>query len=393
VLLVAFIATLLGSMWIDHTRATVLPTPTGDFSVGRTRCVWIDAVQSELMAPRPGMKRELLVWIWYPTTPQPPSRPVADYLPATWRSALEQQRGKLINELLTRDLSRVRTHSYDDVEISSRQRSYPVVLMRAGLAGLVAGNTSLAEDLASHGYVVVGFDAPYRSSVVVFPDGQVIPRAPQNNLDLIRGLEQEKLATKLVEAWSADTSFALDQLERLDASDASGRFLGRLDLQRVGIFGHSLGGATALQICHDDSRCKAGIDVDGAPIGSVVQLGVTQPFMFILSAHGQGEDADAEGRRVVDNIYSIFNRLHRDRRIWITIHGGSHFGFSDDGALFKSPLLMNTLHMVGILPLDGRGQIHITARCIRTFFDVYLKGRPAAELNAISEYSEVESVR
>jgi hypothetical protein len=52
--------------------------------------------------------------------------------------------------------------------------------MRAGLADLTTDYTTLAEDLASHGYVVVGFDAPYRSGVVVLPGGRVIGRAPQN---------------------------------------------------------------------------------------------------------------------------------------------------------------------------------------------------------------------
>ena len=90
-------------------------------------------------------------------------------------------------------------------------------------------------------------------------------QAPQNDLDLVGGPQADQLANKLVQAWTADTGFALDQLERLNASDPSGRFLGRLDMQRVGVFGHSLGGATALLFCHDDSRCKAGIDVDGLP--------------------------------------------------------------------------------------------------------------------------------
>ena len=76
-------------------------------------------------------------------------------------------------------------------------------------------------------------------------------------------------------------SFALDQLDRLNTSDPSGRFRGRLDMQRVGAFGHSLSGATALKFCLNDSRCKAGIDIDGALLGDVVREGVSQPTMFL----------------------------------------------------------------------------------------------------------------
>lgn len=390
---IAGIALLLGVLWLDHTRETRLPTPTGPFAVGRVMCVWSDDAQAELMAPQQGTKRELLAWIWYPAAPQQPSQTMDDYLPAAWRRADQGQRGVLLTKFLTRDLSKVRGHSIDDAEISPAQRLYPMVLMRAGLAAQVVNYTSLAEDLASHGYVVVGFDAPCRTSVVVDPDGKVITRAPENNADLFRGKQQGQLATKLVEAWSADLSFALDQLERLNASDPSGRFLGRLDTQRVGVFGHSLGGATALQFCHDDSRCKAGIDVDGAPLGRVVRTGLHQPFMFLMADHGHGSESDAEVRQVGADVRSIYDRLPGDGRLFIIIRGANHFLFSDDGAMFKSPVVMRVLRMLGVVHLDGRRQVAITARYISTFFDVSLKGAATSWLQKKPEYPEVEYVR
>ena len=286
------IAVLLGLLLLDHNRDTTLPPPTGPFAVGRTTCVWSDDAHFDPLVPQPDTKRELLAWIWYPAAPVQPAQAFDDYLPAPWRTAIEGQSGVLLTQFLTRDLSRVHAHSIHNAGVSPQQQSYPVVLMRTGGAAPTTDYTTLAEDLASHGYVVVGFDAPYRSWLVVLPDGRVIARTSQNNLDLVGGPQADQLANKLVQAWTADTSYALDQLKRLNTSDPSGRFLGRLDMQRVGVFGHSLGGATALQFCHDDSRCKAGIDLDGAPLGSVIAEGVTQPFMFLLSDH-RGESADA----------------------------------------------------------------------------------------------------
>jgi len=386
------ITILLGLLLFDHNRDTTLPTPAGPFAVGRMMYAWSDAAQVDTLAPQPGTKRELLAWIWYPAAPPRPSQIIDDYMPASWRRAMES--GVLLT-LLTRDLSRVHAHSIRDAEVSPEQHSYPVVLMRTGGAALTADYTSLAEDLASHGYVVVGFDAPYRSWVVVFPDGRVITRLPQNDMDLVGGTQADQLANKLVRAWTADTSFALDELERLNKSDPSGRFLGRLDMQRVGVFGHSLGGATALLFCHDDSRCKAGIDVDGAPLGNVIAEGVTQPFMFLLSDHS-GESADAETpqaiRQAGANIRSIYDRLPSDRRLEIVIQGANHYMFSD-GAMLKSPLVMRVLRTLGIVRLDGRRQVAVTAHFISAFFDVYLKGAPVSGLKTHSEYPEIELAR
>ena len=150
----------------------------------------------------------------------------------------------------------------------------------------------------------------------------MIKRTPENDADRFSGSQQEQLASKLVAAWSADMGFALDQLERLNARDPSGRFLGRLDMQRVGVFGHSLGGATSLQFCHDDARCKAGIDLDGAPLGRVITEGLTQPFMFLLSDHRNESDAE----KVAANIDSIYDRLPQDQRSELVIRGANHFG-------------------------------------------------------------------
>jgi dienelactone hydrolase len=385
------ITVLLGLLLLDHNSDTTLPAPTGPFAVGRTTYVWSDHARPDLLAPQLGTKRELVAWIWYPAAPPQPSQTFDDYMPAPLRTAME---GGGLLTLLTRDLSRVHAHSIRDAEVSPQQHSYPVVLMRTGGAALTIDYTSLAEDLASHGYVVVGFDAPYRSWVVVLPDGRVIARAPRNNMDLVGGPQADQLANKLVRAWTADTGFALDQLERLNKSDPSGSFLGRLDMQRVGVFGHSLGGATALLFCHDDSRCKAGIDVDGAPLGSVIAEGVTQPFMFLLSDHS-GESVDAENpesiRQAGANIRSIYDRLPSDRRLEIVVQGANHYMFSD-GAMLKSPLIMRAMRMLGIVRLDGRRQVAVTAHCISTFFDVYLKGAAAGELKSLSEFPEIEIV-
>ena len=67
--------------------------------------------------------------------------------------------------------------------------------------------------------------------------------------------------------------------------------------------------------------------------------------------------------------------------------------FSDDGAMLKSPLLMSMMRVIGLVGIDGRRQVAVTAHYIVTFFDVYLKGATASQLQNQSEYPEVEYIR
>jgi len=374
ILVLVGLMTLFALLWREHKTAITLPSTTGQFAVGRTTLNWVNNLAADELSPFPGAKREVVVWIWYPAAS--PGAP-AEYLPAPWRIALEQHSGVLMSKFLTRDLSLVRTHSTSDPDVSSQQRSYPVVIMRAGGGALTTDFTTLAEDLASHGYFVVGFDAPYRTGIIVLPDNRVITRPPANDPEDLSPDQAERLIDRLLPMWTSDTKFVVTQLEKLNTADPSGRFTGRLDMQRLGMFGHSFGGATALQFCHEDSRCKAGIDIDGAPYGSVVQEGLKQPFMFMLSDHSR-DLADPASRQIHTNLQSIYDRLPNGR-LFITIRGANHFSFGDQ-MLLKSHYVIGMMRKLGFGSLEGRRGLAITTDYVHTFFNVYLKGAPVSQL-------------
>jgi dienelactone hydrolase len=380
---------LFGLLWLEHKREITLPTPTGPFAVGRTTYTWVNNAERDELTSSPGAKREVVAWMWYPSTANTSAAP-AEYLPAVWRSALAEHSGVLMRDFLTRDLSLVRVHSTADPEVSSEQRSYPVVIIRAGGGALTTDFTTLAEDLASHGYIVVGFDAPYRSFVVVLPDNRVVFRPPADDVESLPGDQLDRAADRLLPLWTSDTKFLVGQLEHLNAADLSGKFTGRLDMQRLGMFGHSFGGAQALQFCHDDVRCKAGIDIDGAPYGSVAQEGLKQPFMFLLSDHSR-ETSDPASQQILANLQSIYGRLPNGR-LFITIRGANHISFSDQ-MLLKSRYLIGLMRAFGFGGLEGRRGLTITADYVHTFFDVYLKGAPSSLLQEESRfYPEVQVV-
>jgi predicted dienelactone hydrolase len=377
---VAAVTVLLAALAVDHSRSTELPAPSGSSKVGRATYVWTDEARVNPYAPVPGTKQDLAVWIWYPAAPTPSTK-TSEYLPAYWSRALERHQGFILSKLLSRDLARIETHSWSNADVSPEQATFPVVILRAGGGALSSDYTTLAEDLASYGYIVVSFDAPYRTVITAFPDGRVATRTAGGDFETMPYATALHLATQVMNVWIADLAFVLDRLQELNASDPTGRFKGKFDLQKLGIVGHSLGGATAAQFCHDDTRCKAGIDIDGMPFGNVIQDGLHQPFLFLMSDHSR--ESGSEPRTVERNIESIYDHLPEGKRWQMTMIGANHFTFSDQ-MFTKSPIFMAFLRRLGVLgPLEKRRGLAITGACVHTFFDVYLKGALAGELDSL----------
>src|SRR5438477_10344685 len=126
------IAALLGSLWLERRTEITLPTPTGPFAVGRAIYDWTDDASLDTLAPVPGTKRELLVWMWYPSATDQ-SAVMDDYVPAQMRAEAGPGGGPW--RFLTRDASKVHGHSISDADLSLQQRSYPVVIMRGADVG------------------------------------------------------------------------------------------------------------------------------------------------------------------------------------------------------------------------------------------------------------------
>lgn len=135
-------------------------------------------------------------------------------------------------------------------------RRYPVVLYSPGYEDDRELGTGLVSDLASRGYVVATIDHTYEAAEVEFPGGRVeVSRQPNTPAAI----------TKAAAVRVADTRFVLDELAVLNSGvnpDAAHRPLpaglaGALDLARIGMFGHSLGGATAANAMAADPRIGA----------------------------------------------------------------------------------------------------------------------------------------
>ena len=131
--------------------------------------------------------------------------------------------------------------------------------------------------------------------------------------------------------------------------------------------------------------------IDGVAGGDAVRVvpGVGSPFAERVAADERGKGS--AGALLVDP--AELPAVPADAAKTVEVEGeraSNHFGFSDDGALLKSPILIIALHMLGIMYIDGRRQLSVTAHSISTFFDVYLKDARVSELRASRVVPEVE---
>ncbi|MCL6566039.1 MAG: acetylhydrolase, partial [Acidobacteriia bacterium] len=112
---------------------------------------------------------------------------------------------------------------------------FPVIVFSHGLGGTREDYAYLGRHWASHGYVAVHLQH-------LGSDDAVWRGSPDPMESLRRAVRDPAAAIHR----PLDVSFAIDQLERLQAEDSPLR--GRLDLEQIGVAGHSFGAFTTLAV-------------------------------------------------------------------------------------------------------------------------------------------------
>ena len=93
-LLLALIALMLFTQVLNRATLT-LPDLRGPYAVGRVAVDWVDETRPDPFSQNPAVKRELVVWLWYPAAPAAGAAPAA-YLPGKWAHMIEQRNNPLL---------------------------------------------------------------------------------------------------------------------------------------------------------------------------------------------------------------------------------------------------------------------------------------------------------
>jgi hypothetical protein len=309
-----------------------LPAPTGPYKVGTQTRHLIDETRTDPFSERPRGRRELVVQIWYP----------AD---ANSRGPFAPYREAAVTSFRSAHFALVKTHSILRADLARSAARYPLLLYCPSWSGTRTESTAQVEELASYGYVVVGIDHPYSSNCVAFPDGEVVRRKFVGEEDYSSNTAFAAfLATayEQIQLRAADARFVLDTLERLDANDPLGLLTGHLDLEKVGIFGCSLGGGAAVEACAFDGRFKAGADLGGMIMPRSTEGHAFAHLMFLFEgvyqespfiAGADQAELCAPKRREVELTLTQFaamkQLLFECGGYWVTIRGMEHIHLFD----------------------------------------------------------------
>jgi len=261
--------------------------------------------------------RDLLVTFWYPAvggaaTPAPyMDKKTADALAEDWKLQPDFQR-------------LVRAHAEASVPIAEGG-PFPVVLLEHGLAVVPAIYTTLGEGLASNGFIVVATNHPTEALISEFPDGHELKFTEFWPAEADRRTQGIAMGRFVEEVLVADVRFVLDQLQEMNSHVRFWR--NHVDMSKVGIVGHSMGGAVAAFSMREDARILAGVNLDGSTFpgmnADVRPVPVRKPFLFLATE----EHASNPEARIREYVGSKSNSYY------VIVRGADHGSFTDANLL------------------------------------------------------------
>jgi predicted dienelactone hydrolase len=352
-----------------------------------------------------------MVDVWYPTDSA--AGALAGYFNASaFEDAVsaDRLRGYLRAAYDTVREDRVHTHAMEGVPFARSLRRAPVLIFSHGGGEAREVYSAQFEDLVSHGYVVAAISHTYEAVVTTFPDGRHVPLAPKRwprpTASGIEGLPPSQEANPdRLRWWADDIRFVLDELTKANETrPAAFPFTQRLDLTRVGAFGHSAGGQAAAHACQIERRLQACLNQDGLSGAAPYYLdsrgwGMDQAFMLIVRNTPRelptneelaamkmtlAQARDLRAKLDARQDATLRNTGRGAYRVLIEAGRTTHADFGD------LPFLQSTTS----LEAESHWRMLESVRIVtRAFFDKALKGSEAALLEGRSLPAFVEDVQ
>lgn len=365
---------VLAWAWLLRGLREAIPPPTGQIPIGRSTFYWRDPERPRNSTPASNDDDELRVDVWYP------AEPADDAKPAAYCADFDALRGQLGLERLV--VGNVRTHATVDPPVHGDSERYPLIVLSPGHGMNATWYTALIEDLVSHGYIVAAVDHPFQSKAIAYADGRVVSVVETDPKLAMDPSAFEQSYRERVDRRAEDLAFVLNQLQSLDSGEGTNRFVGRFDLEKVGVIGHSIGGVAAAAAAQRDPRFKAIVNLDGHLLGlpfaaDELGKGPAQPLLELTDGSPPPTDEQlAEWKTTRADFDKAQERIDGAMRsgaggsIRVSLDGTTHETFSDNA------LWLPTARD------DRRHHMELVRSYVREFFDSSLRGKSSSLLAA-----------
>ncbi len=372
-----------------------LPKPTGKYSVG-TKWIHLKTDIDETITADPSDKRELMIKVWYPSNDTNPKNqdPYVDQ--ANRLGFIKKYSMGILPPSSIDYLDRVQTYAYQNLPIA--EKSFPVLIFSHGYGSKSTGYYALLTEIASQGYIIFNMTHTYESLGATFPNGTMkffdyeyqsrerigamkhigpIQNAFKSDVNFEERHEMIREAIKgyyvkdMVKRWSKDMIYTMNQFEDWNIK---GFFKNKLDLDKIGVFGHSRGGGAAGQVTITDNRIKAAANIDGVQWGEMIDTIYQKPFLYISA------DWPPEHNNVNAHIY--INRS-TDYFYESKLLQSGHPNFMD------IPLMIPIKSLAETGSIDAKLGMKITTELVTSFFDKHLKNNKNSDPGKIDKKYEL----
>lgn len=303
--------------------------------------------------------------------------------------------GQLLDESHLRS---IKTNTYNDIPISKKEVLYPVVIYSPGLGANRDSIIYNIEKLVSEGYIVITIGHIYDTDFTILPGGEIIE---QSGYVANSNLEEKE---QIINVRKEDILFLLNELESLNNEDET--IKDKLDLNKIGIMGHSLGGAAIFKAAAEDERIKAVVMLDGSlqifNLTKDLSEGrrLSTPFLNFrrgsidytgemkkcIESNTDKTDGVEFKKRIIERHQSLTAQINGQRQLYeyltgyksfIKLKNSEHLTFTD------FPTVYNVEFINKILPIKEAHKIisEITYR----FFDEFLCGKEGSYTSFISD--------
>ena len=276
------------------------PRPDGPYDVGSVSFRLRDASRpAHILSDRPG--RELFLKLWYPADAG--GEETAGDRERIW----EQLRGRSDLPLPVRwtlaALKGIRTYTRPSAPFAHDVQAPRLTVYNHGLISFASENTSLAESLTSHGFVILGVEHVEQLAELQALNHQ--QPADKRKQDAAAAARLKKAApeeraqkapdyyrsaentNRIVAARTADVTFALRHIDDV-VKGIPGFGKTKLDTDHIAMVGFSLGGAIATEFAASDGRAAAIVNLDGGFFGSQQGELIAAPYLMMYSSESEG---------------------------------------------------------------------------------------------------------